>query len=115
MPRRDRHDTQRVAADRVAADILRAVRRCGVARNHADRYDPTDRRYAELLDASDPVASLMDESIATDPDLLYLDGNSLGRLTRRTRRRLLDTVDREWAAGLVGSWESWNRAPPPHR
>jgi hypothetical protein len=39
MPRRDRHDTQRVATDRVAADILRALRRCGVARNHADRYD----------------------------------------------------------------------------
>jgi hypothetical protein len=81
MPRRDRHDTQRVATDRVAADILRALRRCGVARNHADRYDPTDRRYAELLDASDPLASL------------------------------LDTFDREWAAGLVGSWESWIELP----
>ena len=46
-----------------------------------------------------------------DPDLLYLDGNSLGRLTHRARRRLAEAIDREWGQGLVGSWEQWIDLP----
>jgi kynureninase len=75
------------------------------------RTDPTDRRRAEALDEADPLASLLAESIVTDPDLLYLDGNSLGRLTQRARRRLLQLIDDEWAGGLVRSWESWIDLP----
>ncbi len=75
------------------------------------RSDPTDRRRAEALDEADPLASLVAESIVTEPDLLYLDGNSLGRLTHRARRRLLQLVDDEWARGLVRSWESWIDLP----
>jgi kynureninase len=75
------------------------------------RTDPTDRRWAEALDEADPLASLLAESIVTDPDLLYLDGNSLGRLTQRARRRLLQLIDDEWAGGLVRSWESWIDLP----
>jgi kynureninase len=51
------------------------------------------------------------ESVVADPDLLYLDGNSLGRLTHRARRRLAGTIDREWGRGLVGSWEQWPDLP----
>jgi kynureninase len=51
------------------------------------------------------------ESVVADPDLLYLDGNSLGRLTHRARRRLAETIDREWGQGLVGSWEQWIDLP----
>ncbi|MGH9212139.1 MAG: kynureninase [Acidimicrobiales bacterium] len=72
---------------------------------------PTDRGYAAALDAADPLAALVEESVVTDPDLLYFDGNSLGRLPRRTRRRLLEVVDDEWAGGLVGSWETWIDLP----
>ena len=75
------------------------------------RTDPTDRRRAEALDEADPLASLLAESIVTEPDLLYLDGNSLGRLTQRARRRLLQLIDDEWAGGLVRSWESWIDLP----
>ena len=46
-----------------------------------------------------------------DPALLYLDGNSLGRLTHRARRRLAEVVEREWGDGLVGSWEQWIDLP----
>ncbi|HZM31712.1 MAG TPA: aminotransferase class V-fold PLP-dependent enzyme [Acidimicrobiales bacterium] len=46
-----------------------------------------------------------------DPDLLYLDGNSLGRLTHRARRRLAAVVDGEWGEGLVRSWDSWIDLP----
>ncbi|HEX8803381.1 MAG TPA: aminotransferase class V-fold PLP-dependent enzyme, partial [Acidimicrobiales bacterium] len=73
--------------------------------------DPTDRRHAEALDAADPLAPLLAESVVADPDLLYLDGNSLGRLTHRVRRRLREVVDGEWGRGLVGSWESWIDMP----
>ena len=53
----------------------------------------------------------MAESVVADPDLLYLDGNSLGRLTHRARRRLVETVEGEWGRGLVGSWEQWIDLP----
>ncbi len=72
---------------------------------------PTDRRHAEALDAADPLAPFVAESIVVEPHLLYLDGNSLGRLTQRVRRRLLATIDDEWATGLVRSWESWIDLP----
>jgi kynureninase len=55
--------------------------------------DPTDRDRAQALDAADPLARFVAESIVTEPDLLYLDGNSLGRLTHRARRRLLQVID----------------------
>jgi len=50
-------------------------------------------------------------SVVVDPDLLYLDGNSLGRLTHRARRRLAAVVDGEWGEGLVRSWDSWIDLP----
>jgi kynureninase len=73
--------------------------------------DPTDRRRAEALDQADPLGSLVAESIVTEPGLLYLDGNSLGRLTHRARRRLSRLIDDEWAGGLVRSWETWIDLP----
>jgi kynureninase len=73
--------------------------------------DPTDRGRARALDAADPLAPFVAESIVTEPDLLYLDGNSLGRLTHRARRRLLQVIDDEWAGGLVRSWEAWIDLP----
>jgi kynureninase len=57
------------------------------------------------------LAPLVAESIVTEPDLLYLDGNSLGRLTHRARRHLLQVIDDEWAGGLVRSWEAWIDLP----
>jgi kynureninase len=74
-------------------------------------HPPTDRRHAEDLDAADPLAPLVVESVVADPGLLYLDGNSLGRLTHRARRRLGDVIEEEWGAGLVRSWESWIDLP----
>jgi kynureninase len=73
--------------------------------------DPTDRDRACTLDANDPLGPFVAESIVTEPDLLYLDGNSLGRQTHRARRRLLRVIDDEWAGGLVRSWEEWIDLP----
>ena len=44
----------------------------------------TDRDYALSLDAKDPLAKYKSQFVITDPDLCYLDGNSLGRLPKKT-------------------------------
>jgi len=74
---------------------------------------PTGRARAEELDRADPLAGFVDESIFGDgePRLIYLDGNSLGRLTHRVRARLQRVIDDEWAIGLVRSWDQWIELP----
>jgi kynureninase len=66
------------------------------------------RSAAESLDAADPLAGFRDLFAgAGDDGLLYLDGNSLGRMPRETPAALARVVEDEWARGLVGSWSSW--------
>ena len=60
---------------------------------------------AELLalDAADPLAHKRAE-FTLPPDVIYLDGNSLGALPTRVPVRL-DAVTREqWGQGLIRSW-----------
>jgi len=59
------------------------------------------------LDARDPLASFFDRFVVDDPSVVYLDGNSLGRLPLATVARLRAVVEVEWGRGLVGSWEHW--------
>jgi kynureninase len=60
-------------------------------------------------DASDPLAPLRDlfalEEIDRD-SLIYLDGNSLGALPKRTIARIREVVEREWGVGLIRSWNA---------
>lgn len=65
------------------------------------------RSDAAALDDADPLARFVDEFVIDDPSLVYLDGNSLGRLPKRTVERVHAVVEREWGAGLVGSWDHW--------
>ena len=70
------------------------------------------RIHAQQLDASDPLASLRGEFVNTDPNLIYLDGNSLGRLPKRTQARLRTVVEAEWGERLIRGWgEGWFEAP----
>jgi kynureninase len=66
---------------------------------------------AAALDASDPLARFVDRFVVDDPELIYLDGNSLGRLPRATAERLAELVRTEWGSGLVRSWEHWIDLP----
>lgn len=69
------------------------------------------RDDALALDSSDPLASFRDEFQIPDPDLVYLDGNSLGRTPKRTVERLREVVEHEWAADLITSWRHWLDLP----
>jgi kynureninase len=70
----------------------------------------TDRAHAERLDAADPLARFRDRFVTDDPDVLYLDGNSLGRLPLATRERLHAIVD-QWGSELVSAWHEWIDMP----
>ncbi len=67
-----------------------------------------DPQYAQAMDAQDPLAAFRQEFVVDDPALIYLDGNSLGRLPRRTRSLIQDYVDRQWGERLIRGWnEGW--------
>jgi kynureninase len=63
-------------------------------------------------DTLDPLAALRD-SFDLPPGVIYLDGNSLGALPKRTAARVGELIDIEWGAGLVRSWNThdWISAP----
>ena len=65
---------------------------------------PIDRATAEGRDAEDPLAHWRDEFVVADPDLVYLDGNSLGMTPKRTVDALHEAVTRQWAGDLITSW-----------
>jgi kynureninase len=76
------------------------------------RMRPTDRAEAERLDREDPLAPFRDRFVIDDPELLYLDGNSLGRLPRQSLERLRTVVEQEWGRRLIRSWnERWMDLP----
>jgi kynureninase len=66
---------------------------------------------ARDLDAADPLARFLDRFVIRDADLIYLDGNSLGRLPRATAERLERLVQEEWAGELVRGWDHWVDLP----
>jgi len=69
------------------------------------------RLDAQRLDREDPIAWLRDEFVIDDPDLIYLDGNSLGRLPRRTNEALDRFIRDEWGGDLVAGWTRWVDLP----
>jgi kynureninase len=68
---------------------------------------PGDRGRAAELDAADPLAAYRHRFVNMDPSLIYLDGNSLGRLPVTTRDRLRAAVDDEWGTDLIRGWDRW--------
>jgi kynureninase len=68
------------------------------------------REHALALDAADPLAGYLHRFADEDPHLIYLDGNSLGRLPLATRDRLAELVA-EWGERLVTGWAEWIDMP----
>ena len=67
----------------------------------------TDRSYALELDSVDPLAKYRELFVNTDPQMCYLDGNSLGRLPKRTIEMVNDYLINEWGAQVVEGWGHW--------
>ena len=71
-----------------------------------------DLRLAHELDDQDELAAFRQEFVIQDPDLIYLDGNSLGRLPRRTISHLQDVVQHQWGDRLIRAWnDGWIDKP----
>ncbi|NIH78828.1 kynureninase [Amycolatopsis viridis] len=69
------------------------------------------RDEAAELDMRDPLAGKRAE-FDVDPDLSYLDGNSLGAPPRGVAPRLAEVVGEQWGRRLIRSWdEGWWDAP----
>ncbi len=68
--------------------------------------------YARQLDERDELASFRHEFSFQDPQLIYLDGNSLGRLPNKTAAHLHRAVEEDWGKGLIRGWnQGWYEAP----
>jgi len=62
------------------------------------------RDDAVVLDQRDELASLREAFLLNDE--IYLDGNSLGPLSKRSLARIEEVVSSQWREGLVRSWNS---------
>ncbi len=65
----------------------------------------TTRQEALARDTADPLRSLRDGFVLPE-GVLYLDGNSLGALPKRTAARVRTTIESEWGEGLIRSWNA---------
>ena len=62
--------------------------------------------HARLLDAGDELARFRRAFEIAEPELIYLDGNSLGRLPCETGERITTAVTDEWGRNLIRGWNA---------
>ncbi len=72
------------------------------------------RQDLEALDRADDLREFRAQ-FELPPDVIYLDGNSLGALPRRTRERVAGVVEREWGRDLIKSWNTADWISMPQR
>jgi kynureninase len=68
------------------------------------------REDCVALDANDVLAPLRG-MFSLNVDEIYLDGNSLGPVSRSVSSRVKDVIEKQWAQGLVRSWGPWMDSP----
>lgn len=72
----------------------------------------TQESIALQLDREDPLSGFRDRFVIDNPDLIYLDGNSLGRLPKDTVAHLKDAVENKWGKTLIAGWNAgWFEMP----
>lgn len=71
-----------------------------------------DRSHAIRLDQQDPLREFRSRFTIPDPGLIYMDGNSLGRLSMASKERMKSAVEKEWGTDLIRGWNrGWWEAP----
>jgi kynureninase len=72
----------------------------------------TTLQDCRALDAQDPLRTLRD-LFTIPPDVIYLDGNSLGVMPKAAPARVAAAVTQEWGNGLIRSWNTagWFQLP----
>ena len=72
----------------------------------------TGIEFARQLDRQDPLREFRQSFYMPEPDTIYLDGNSLGRLPLRSQEQIRQVVDHQWGTRLIRSWnEGWYDLP----
>jgi kynureninase len=90
----------------------RRLRRLRTLRTELTASRTLTRDEALARDADDPLAPFRERFVAAAPGLVYLDGNSLGRLPRATLDRLTRTIEHDWGERLIRGWdEGWLELP----
>jgi kynureninase len=68
--------------------------------------------HARNLDKADELAGFRARFFNADPGLIYMDGNSLGKLPAQTIERANEIIKNEWGTQLIRSWGiNWYEAP----
>jgi len=76
------------------------------------QFNTTEISLAHQLDLQDELAAFRDRFVITDPNLIYLDGNSLGRLPKPAVDLMRDAVERQWGERLIQGWnDGWIHQP----
>jgi kynureninase len=71
-----------------------------------------ERAEAAALDDADELRAFHDRFMVAGDGLIYLDGNSLGRLPRDTPARVAGVIESEWGERLIRAWsEGWMELP----
>jgi kynureninase len=72
----------------------------------------TSFEYAASLDTQDPLSKYRQRFEFPEADLIYMDGNSLGRLPSETIPLADDLVQNQWGQRLIRGWgDGWWRKP----
>jgi kynureninase len=72
----------------------------------------TTIQYAQEQDKQDPLAAYREQFVIPEPDLIYMDGNSLGRLPTNSVHLAEDVVKRQWGERLIrGYGDGWWTRP----
>jgi len=75
-------------------------------------FKSTNVEIANKLDALDELAAFRHEFLISDPNLIYLDGNSLGRLPKRTIDFMRSAIEEQWGERLIRIWnDGWMQTP----
>ena len=72
----------------------------------------TSEGFARKMDDQDPLKDFRNRFFISDEKVIYLDGNSLGRLPVKTQSLIREVTENQWGSQLIESWNKhWYEKP----